>query len=464
MGIRINFYGAARNVTGSRFLVEDGDSKLLIDCGLYQGHRKEAEERNKTFQFPPSELKTVLFTHAHLDHTGDFPKLVELGFSGVAYATYATVHLSKYILLDSGHVHEKDIEYINKKRAKKGLPPKEPLYTQKDAEKSLKYFKGKPYHSTFEVEGFNATFYDAGHILGSSQILLEKNGIRILFTGDIGRRNLPIIRDPEYIENVDYIIMESTYGNRVHEDIQKVEGHLARIINETVEKRGKIIIPSFALGRAQEVIYSIHNLIEKEMIPEIPVFVDSPLAVNITDVYRQHKECYDEEMMDWIVQDKDPFGFHRIKYVVETEESKALNHIDYPCVIISASGMCEAGRILHHLKNSIEDERNTVLIVGFMAKNTLGRKLRDGEKRVRIFGEWYEVKARVVEMPEFSAHADSNDLINYLKKTGLKNLKKIFLVHGEEDQQEALAKRIKEELKFDEVYIPELNDNFEIDT
>ena len=438
--MKIEFQGAARTVTGSKHIIHTNGKKLLLDCGMFQGRRKEAEEKNRNFPFNPEEIDFMILSHAHIDHSGNIPNLVKYGYNGRIYTTSATVDLLKEMLLDSGHIQERDVEYVNKKHRKKGLPEIEPLYTVKDAEASLDSLEPIDYHKEMDMGDFRFTLFDAGHILGSAQVLMEIEGKKILFTGDLGRKELPIIRDPEYIGHVDILIMESTYGNRVHRDIENARKDFQDIVNKVAERKGKIIVPAFSVGRTQEVVYTLDILYRENKIPHIPIYVDSPLSVNATEVFEKHPECFDKEALDEFRKDGNKFGFGEIKYIRDTEESIKLNSIKGPVIIISASGMCEHGRILHHLKNSIEDPRNAVLIVGYQAENTLGRRLVEKEKRVRIFGEEYERRAEVFVLNEFSAHADRNDLIAKVKET---TPKEIFLVHGEPSQMDPLAEEIR---------------------
>ncbi len=454
--MRIEFYGATKEVTGSKFIIEGDGVRVLFECGLFQGRRKEAEEKNRNLPFDIKSLDYMILSHAHIDHSGNIPNLVKNGFKKDIFTTPATIDLLEYMLKDSAHIQERDAEYVNKKHKKRGEPPVEPLYTVEDAEKALGFFTPVEYRQPVK-RGFSFYFLDAGHILGSSMVMIEIEGKKLLFTGDLGRTNLPIIRDPEIPGKVDILITESTYGNRLHRNIENAEKDLTDVINRAVKRRGKVIIPSFAVERAQEVVYSINKLIEKDAIPEIPIYVDSPLAVNITDVFLRHPECFDEEAYKLLRENHNIFGFGRIKYITDVEESKALNHMDGPMIIISASGMCEHGRILHHLKNNIEDERNIILIVGFQAKHTLGRKLVDGERIVKIFGQPYERRAEVVVLHEFSAHADRNDLIEFVKKV---QPERAFLVHGEEDQIYPFGEAISE--MGIEVDIPDAGEVYQI--
>ncbi len=461
--IQVEFWGAARTVTGSKHLIHANGKRILLEYGMFQGHRAESERLNREVPFPAHLIDATILSHAHLDHSGALPVFVKHGYQGKIYATPATVDLVKILLQDSAHVQEKDIEYVNKKHKRKGLPLKEVIYTIDDVFKVFPHFVEKNYHEVFELgNGIKVEFFDAGHILGSAQVLLYINDKKLLFTGDLGRKDLPVIRDPEEIGEVDYVISEATYGARIHKPIIEAKEHLRRIIEKVYRRKGKIIIPAFSVGRTQSIVLLLHELMEEGKLPEIPIWVDSPLSANVTDIFRRHPECFDKETYQYILEDKDPFGFFRLRYVQSVEESKALNHVKEPCIIISASGMCEGGRVLHHLKNSIEDPKNLILIVGFQAKGTLGRRLKDKEKVVRIFGEEYQRRAEVEVMEEFSAHADKNDLLNFFKKQSPKKLKKIFLVHGEDEEIEALKEALLD-MGFGEVYVPERGDKAEFD-
>ncbi len=458
MGITIWFMGAVRTVTGSMHIVEVNGKRILIDCGLYQGRRKEAEERNRHFPFDPESIDVMILTHAHIDHSGNIPTLVKKGFDGNIFATHATRELCSVMLRDSAHVQQKDAEFVNKKHAKKGLPPVEPLYTWEDAVRCMDNFVSVSYNRTFFVtNGVKARFRDAGHILGSAavelDILSDGQRTRIAFTGDVGRPNAPILRDPEPLEDVDVLVSESTYGGRLHDPYGNAAKTLADTINRTVARGGKVIVPAFSVGRTQELVYHLHVLTEEGKIPEIPIYVDSPLSVNVTEVFRHHPECYDRETLEFLDRHEDPFGFGRLRYIRDVEESKQLNFKKEPCMIISASGMCEAGRILHHLKNNIEDPRNTVLIVGYMAANTLGKKLVDHWEKVRIFGEEYRLRAEVVVMNTFSAHADQRELTDYIRKIRPREPNLIELVHGDEDQSLKFAEHLKE-VGYRHVHVP----------
>lgn len=446
--MKIVFYGATQEVTGSKFILESNGTRVLIECGLFQGKRKEAEKKNREFLFDIEGIDYMLLSHAHIDHSGNIPNLVKNGFFKNIYATPATIDLLKYLLLDSAYIHERDAEYVNKKIIKEGESPIEPLYTREDAKQSLKLLKPVNYNSK-QRKGIDFEFLDAGHILGSAEILMETEGKRILFTGDLGRSNLPIIRDPGIPGEVDILIMESTYGNRLHRDIENAKKNLEETLKRAIDRKGKVIIPSFALERAQEVIYGINSLIIEGRLPEIPIYVDSPLTVELTGVFMRHPEYFDKEAYE-MLKENHIFNYGKINYIKNVSQSKSLNHKEGPMVIISASGMCEHGRILHHLKNNIEDERTIILIVGYQARHTLGRKLVEKHEVVNIFGQPYERKAEVVVLNEFSAHADRNDLLSFAEEV---SPERIFLVHGEEEQMGPLGDKLKE--KGYEVDIPE---------
>jgi metallo-beta-lactamase family protein len=448
--MKLRFWGAARTVTGSMHEVEAGGRRYLLDCGLYQGRRKEAFERNSRFPFPGASVEAVLVSHAHTDHTANLPTLVKNGFSGPVYATAATVDLCRAMLADSAYLQERDAQFLNKRRARRrllGEPDGEeihPLYTSEDAERTFPLFRAVPLGAKTEVApGFSFTLWESGHMLGSASLLLEAGGVRLCFSGDVGRKGLPIIRDPRTPPAADYLILESTYGDRLHQDLGPVKSRLADTVTRTAARGGKLIVPAFAVGRTQQLIVLLHELTLEKRIPPLPVFVDSPLAVNVTDVFRRHPDCYDDETRGLLERTDDPFGFARLRYVRTAEESKALNDLRGPFIVISASGMCEAGRILHHLRNSVGDARNTILITGFQAENTLGRKLVDRLPEVPIFGEPYRLRADVVKLNELSGHADQRELLAWMKPLA-STVKKVFLVHGELPQAKALAEAIRE--------------------
>ncbi len=439
----ITFIGAARTVTGSLHLFEYKDQKFLLECGLYQGHREEAERINSTFAFKPKDINAVILSHAHIDHSGNLPNLVKRGFSGPIYCTSATKDIASLLLSDSAKIQESDFEYLNKKRKEKGLPPKEPLYTTQDAVKTLQYFHPVEYRKSFEpVDGVKITLHDAGHILGSSIILIETDSKRVLFSGDLGRRDMPIIKDPTVIYDIDCLILESTYGGRVHKSFKGMTDEFREIISEGKKKESKIIIPAFAVERTQVLITLLKNLYDEGDLRDVPVYVDSPLATDVTDVFRNHPECFDGETFR-IFTEADPFNFPGLNYVSDTNESKTLNAQKGPMLIISASGMCEGGRVTHHLIHSIENDDNVIVITGFQARGTLGRKILEGEKKVWIFNDEYNVRAKVYFMGGLSAHADGNDLFEYVQKTNTGKLKKIYLIHGDIEEARALQDKIE---------------------
>jgi metallo-beta-lactamase family protein len=462
--LKITFHGAARTVTGSQHLLNINGHKLLLDCGLYQGHREESYQRNLKFPFQPDGIDAVILSHAHIDHSGNLPNLVRQGYHGPIYTTRATAHLANIMLLDSGHIQESDAEFVNRKREKRGEPPIKPLYTMQDAGEVAQHFQGMDYDRVFEpLPGVSARLVDAGHILGSAAVVLDvqENGTstRLWFSGDIGRRDLPLLRDPVLPEEADFLIMESTYGDKPHSDPEEAYRELREVVGRTIQRGGKVIIPSFAVGRTQELVYDLHQMMDKKEIPPVPVYVDSPLAVNASDIFRAHPECFDAETQAFIREDKHhaALGFDHLTYTRSVEESKALNHRTDPMVIISASGMAEAGRILHHLRNNIEDSRNMVLIVGWQAPNTLGRRLADREEHVRIFGESYTRRAEVATIGGLSAHAGQTFLLEYAQASR-ESLQRIFLVHGEPKAAGALREKM-EEAGLEGIAYPDLGDS-----
>ncbi len=446
--MRINFDGAAQTVTGSQHLLNINGHNLLLECGLFQGKRQESYERNHNFPFDPTKIDAVILTHAHIDHSGNLPNLVKQGFSGPIYTTPATAHLANLMLMDSGHIQESDVEFVNKRRKNNGEAPLEPLYSQVEAGMVAQYFSPVNYGQAFEpIEGVQSRILDAGHILGSGEVVLDieehMRKVRVWFSGDIGRRGLPLIRDPILPDWTDYLIMECTYGDQPHPAPEQAFNELHQAVKRTLERGGKVIIPAFAVGRTQEIVYALHQMFENHQLPSVPVYVDSPLAVNASDIFKMHPECFDEETKAYIKADKHhtALGFERLIYTRSVEESKALNDRKDPMIIISASGMAETGRILHHLRNNIGNPRNTILIVSWQAPDTLGRRLADGEKRVRIFGEEFAVKAEVVMIRGFSAHAGQDFLMEYAQKVK-ERVKQIFLVHGEFGPAEALSEKL----------------------
>ncbi len=468
MSITLQSFGAAQEVTGSKHMVSVNGSKILIDCGAFQGKRKEADEKNRNLGFFPHELQAVVLTHAHFDHSGLLPVLGINGFENNIYSTPATRDLANLIMMDSAHIQAYDAKFLRKQALKNGKKFEwEPLYTEKDVIEIVSQFVTVSYHRPIWITPeVSLNFYDAGHILGSAIAYLQmKDGdkhITVAFTGDLGRKNKPIIRDPEPIPPVDYLILESTYGNRLHEPIEGAMDRLARIVNETVERKGKIIIPAFAVERTQELIFYLHLLNDQHKIPDIPIFVDSPMATNATSIFRVHPECYDQETYEaFIKHHKNPFGFNALHYISSVAESKALNSIKEPCIIISADGMCEAGRIQHHLMHNIEDPRNTILIVGYMAENTLGRKIKEKQTPVKIYGKYFNLEAQVEEIDSFSAHADYEEIYDYLLMLDLDRLKTIFLVHGEPDAQSFLKQYLNEK-GLNEIQIVTYDEKYEL--
>ena len=462
----IEFQGAARTVTGSMHVLHINGRCVLLDCGLFQGHRDEANQRNRTFPFEPASIDAVILSHAHIDHSGNLPGLVKQGYKGPIYCTPATRDLCSVMLPDSGFIQEKDAEFVNKKNQKRHEPSIEPIYTSHDAVAAMEYFQSIPYDRDFDVvPGLTAKFVDAGHILGSASVRLTygNNGSTKTFgfTGDIGRWNMPIIRDPVFMGDVETLITESTYGGILHDPPEDMEQQLSEILNRTFARGGKAIIPAFSVGRTQDLIFSLSKLRESGRLAAVPVYVDSPLAINATDIFKKHAECFDDEMRQLILQHHDPFGLSQLYYVRTAEESKKLNDLKEPCIIMAASGMCEAGRILHHLANNIGDPRNTILIVGYQAENTLGKRLVDQWEEVKIFGDIYERKADVAVMNSFSAHADGNELLKYIGQFNKSQLQKIFLVHGELKRQQDLLAGLKERGN-DRVEIPEKGQKFEM--
>jgi metallo-beta-lactamase family protein len=464
--MQLSFWGAAQTVTGSMHLLQVNGQRILLDCGLYQGKRSLSYERNLHFPFDPASIDVVILSHAHIDHSGNLPNLVKQGFRGSIWSTPATRDLCVAMLQDSGYIQEQDAAYVNRKRVRDGLPPVEPLYTKRDALEAIKQFISINYHRPFfPAAGVTATFLDAGHILGSAIVVLDivegEQQRRLVFSGDLGRHEMAILRDPELVTNADFLIMESTYGNRRHETRDEARQVLRQVIVEAHKRRGKVIIPAFAVGRTQELVYALNQLSEAQKIPSLDIYVDSPLAVDVTEIFRAHPECYDEETLALLQEARNPFGFKRLTYVRDVEDSKRLNFLRDSAVIISASGMCESGRILHHLKNNIEDGDNTILFSGFQAENTLGRRILDGNRRVRIFGEEYDVRARVARVEGYSAHADSEELRVWASYLDRERLQRIFLVHGEQEAALGLSGLLHKQ-GFRAVEIPERGQSFEL--
>jgi metallo-beta-lactamase family protein len=463
--VRLTFHGAAQTVTGSQHLLEINGARLLLECGLYQGRRAESYRRNREFRFEPRELDAVILSHAHIDHSGNLPNLVRRGFTGHIYATSATADLSDIMLRDSGHIQESDAAFVNR-RLRKGESPVKPIYTQADAEQVAGHLHSVEYGQRFEpIPGVVATLYDAGHMLGSASVLLQirehGRSVRFWFSGDIGRFKLPLLKDPVLPEPVDYLLMECTYGDLAHNDPGEAYDALRKVVTRTAARGGKVIVPAFAVGRTQELVFDLNRMVADGEIKPLPVIVDSPLAVNTTDVFRRHPEYFDQETREFVRENRHPaLQFPGLRYVRSVDESKALNERHESMVIISASGMAETGRILHHLKNNIGDPRNTVTIVSWQAPDTLGRRLAEGDKQIRIFGDPYDVRAEVVTIPGLSAHAGQDLLVNYAASIK-QSVKKIFLIHGEQGPAQALTAKLKDQ-SIREVHYPALHSSVDL--
>ena len=468
--MQVEFVGAVGgDVTGSRHIVHTGKARVLLDCGLFQGRRSETIVRNRDLGFCARDIDVMVLSHAHIDHSGALPRLYRQGYRGPIYCTPATRDLCAAMLEDSAEIQAQDAAYINKKIKRKGarMDPVEPLYDQTDVVGTLELMVSVPYHRPVAVaEGVELTYYDAGHVLGSAMVALDVDVVgerrRLVFSGDLGRKNMPILRDPEVPPGAACLLMESTYGDRNHEPIEQMEDELLEVIERTVARGGKVIVPTFALERAQEVIYALKQLQEQRRLPRIPVYVDSPLTVKLTDVFRIHPECFDQHARDILTTGDSPFDFQGLRYVSSVEDSKAIDQSDEPAVVISASGMCEFGRVVHHLVATIENRKNAVLIVGFQAQHTLGRRLVEQRTRVRIFGVERERHAEVVVLNGFSAHAGQDDLLAYaeaVREAG--PLRQVALVHGENRPRETL-KALLQERGFPEVLTPVRGDRLDI--
>lgn len=483
MGITVYSLGAAEEVTGSKHIFEINGRPFMIDCGAFQGKRKVADEKNRNFQIAADKLEAVILTHGHLDHCGLLPVLARKGYTGNIYSTPATRDIANIVMMDSARIQAKDAEFLQKKASRRGEKFSwRPLFTEKDCVKTASQIVSMSYNrKMFIAPDVELEFFEAGHILGSAFANVTIKGLhgkfnaphpgkfgenetRILFTGDMGRKNQPIIRDPATTEipAPDYIFLESTYGNRKHDEKEFAMHELERVINETYARGGKIIIPSFAIERAQELVFYLHLLFDAKKIPNIPIYVDSPMATNATGVFKVHPECYDDATNDaFLKHHKNPFGFNSLTFTDSVEESKSLNDRKEPMIIISADGMCEAGRVLHHLANNVSDEKNTVLVVGYMAENTLGRKILDGEKDVKIMGDNYKVRSHVEQIDAFSAHADYDEMTTWLKSIDTSRLKQIFMVHGEKDSQ-AFFKNYLAENGFHNVTIVKYGETYDL--
>ena len=474
--MKITFLGAAKTVTGSNFLVEAAGKKFLVDCGMYQGKAEQEIENDEPFNFDPTQIDFMLLTHAHIDHSGRIPKLYNDGFNNPIYTHKATCDLCSLMLPDSGHIQETEVQWKNKKRIRQGLKPLPPLYTAEDAVKCLELFVPVNYDEIYDIdENIHVRFNDAGHMLGSAiiEVWVNENGktTKAVFTGDLGNNDIPLLDSPTMIENTDYLIMESTYGSRLHVRDQNKAEEFLNIVAETLDKNGTVIIPSFAVGRTQEILYEINNLKERykddkefqekyEKIMNVPVYVDSPLAISATEVFKKNMSLFDEDTQKLISSGDNPLEFPDLKFALTADDSKALNENQEPCIIISASGMCEVGRIKHHLKHNLWDPNNTILFVGYQAPGTLGYKIVNGAKMVKIFGEEVAVNARIEYIEGYSGHADQEWLMNFIYSF-IQKPKHIFLVHGEEESQEVLKDKILEETGIG-VTIPDLGETYEL--
>lgn len=468
--MKITFYGAARTVTGSCHMVEACGKKFLVDCGLFQGRLSEQIRNYEDFPFDVSSIDFVILTHAHIDHSGRIPKLYKKGYKGSIYATEATADLCSIMLPDSGYIQEKEIEWVNRKRIRAGKEPNDPIYTAQDAMDSLKLFKGVRYNETVKIDD-NISFkmIDAGHMLGSAiiQIYINEDGKtqKLVFSGDLGNLNMPIINNPSYVKDTDYLVIESTYGNRLHGKMQDQSSKFIDIVLKTTARGGNVIIPSFAVGRTQEILYELNKYIAKseykERLNRIPVYVDSPLAVNATKIFEENPEFYDKETLQYLLKGDNPLEFKNLHFITSSEESKALNQDTTPKIIISASGMCEVGRIKHHLKHNLFRPECTVLFVGYQAEGTLGKRILSGEKLVKIFGDEISVKADIEELDAFSGHADKDGLLGWIDKFE-KKPKNIFIVHGEYPVQQMFSDSIKQKFNINTV-IPDYEESYTMD-
>jgi metallo-beta-lactamase family protein len=462
----VHFFGATRTTTGSMYLLEINGRKLLLECGLFQGRRDESIERNRNFPFDPKQVDAMVLSHAHIDHCGNLPNLCRQGYDGNIFCTFATRDLASIMLEDSAGIQKDDAEFVSKKRAKQGLPPVEPLYTAADAEKALRQFVTLNYDRPFPVlDGVTVTFRDAGHILGAAQVVLDiregGRNFRYLFSGDIGRGDDDILRDPQRVENVDYLQIEATYGGREHSLKVNAEEEACRLVCDTLKKGGKVIIPAFSVGRTQQMVYTLNQLTDAGRLPRVPIFVDSPLSVNATEVFRLHPECFNDEIYRFLREKTNPFGMENLTYIREVAHSMKLNNLKEPAIIISASGMAEAGRIRHHLKNNIGNPANLVLFIGYCAEHTLGAQIKSGRSPVNIFGEPYEVRARVASVDAYSGHADKNELRRYVESlTG--DIKKICVIHGEESQCLAFAGTLRALKPGAEIIVPQYKETVSI--
>lgn len=469
MSIHIYSLGAAEEVTGSKHVLEVDGRAYLIDCGAFQGIRAEADRKNRIFEIPADKLEAVILTHAHYDHSGLLPMLTLNGYHGNIYATPATRDLTNIILMDSAKIQARDAEYHRKQAARRGETfTWKPLFSEQDAIATMHQVVTVSYNRpTWISPQVKLEFFDAGHILGSAMALLtatdsEGKTVKIAYSGDLGRKGKAIIRDPAILPPFDYLILESTYGNRLHETTEVAFDKLVDIVNRAMKMNGKIIIPAFAIERTQELVFYLHLLVDQKKIPEIPIYVDSPMAVNATSIFQIHPECYDEKVHEAFTKHhKNPFGFNALKFITSVDESKQLNELEGPMIIISADGMCEAGRITHHLANTISDPRNQILLVGYMAEHTLGRKIQNRDLEVKIFNQWFPVRAEVFQINAFSAHADYQETLEWLQEHDTSFLKNIFLVHGEPDVQVIFKEYLKNN-KFDTVTIVKYGETYQL--
>jgi len=466
--MNITFHGAARNVTGSKHLIElNNGTSVLLDCGMFQGMGEQTEELNDHFGFNPKKVDYMILSHAHIDHCGLIPRLVAQGFAGPIFCTSATLDLTRILLMDSAKIQMQDIAYSNKHRAKKGLPLLTALYTDEEATEALKQFKVVEYHQEYAITPqIKFHFSDAGHIVGSAamHLAITENGkeTHITFSGDVGRYGDMLLKNPQRFPQADYILLESTYGDSLHKEIAPIMDELLEIIKHTcLEKMGKVIIPAFSVGRTQELLYALNSLELKGLLPDVPFYVDSPLSDKATQVFKEHPEVYNKAVSEVLKVDNDPFDFKGLRFIQSTEESIALNDNPTPCVIISSSGMAEAGRVKHHIKNNINSDKTTILMVGYCEPNSLGGRLMRGDKEVHIFGEEYEVKAEVRSIKSMSAHGDYEDLLHFLNSQDPEKVKKLFLVHGEYDVQQHFANTLKEK-GFLNVEIPAQHTRWEL--
>ena len=464
--MKIAFHGATRTVTGSKHLITlSNGSKYLLDCGMFQGMGKETESLNRNWGFNPADVDSVFLSHAHVDHSGLLPKLVKDGFHGSIYATPATIDIIRVLLLDSACIQQQDIYFLNKKRREEGRKLLEPLYTEEDVRRTFQYLKPVHYHQAVRIdENIVLQFFDVGHILGSATVFLtlteNGNTTTLAFSGDVGRYGDPILHSPQPFPPADYILIESTYGNKLHDPIETYAFDLLKNIEETcLQKKGKLIIPAFSVGRTQELLYALNDLELEGKLPPVAYYVDSPMSVKITQIVKQHPECFNRSLQKLLRKDADPFSFKGLRYITDKRESQALNTDYRPSVIISASGMAEAGRVKHHIANGIENWRNTILLIGYCEPDSLGARLKKHPETVGIFGEQYKVKADIVCLNSMSAHADYNDLCQYLSCQEAGEVKRVFIVHGEPEVQVEFKKRLLKK-GFRDVIIPELHQAF----